>query len=57
MKTHYRNIRLYVNAGTPFPECQAYASLLDLDKSRLPVTGKKSEVTCKHCLRRLGKTG
>lgn len=50
-KTHYRNTRLYVNAGMRFPECYAYAELLDVEKSALPTTGEVNEVTCKHCLR------
>ena len=50
-KLHYRNIRLFVNAGMSFPECYAYADLLDVEKSALPTTGVKEEVTCKHCLR------
>ena len=53
MKMHYRNLRLYCNAGMRFPECYAYAELLDVDKGRLPTTGKVSEVTCKHCLHQL----
>lgn len=51
---HFRNIRLEVNAGMDFPECYAGATLLDLDKSRLPTTGDRARVTCKRCLRRMG---
>jgi hypothetical protein len=50
-KTHYRDIRLSVNAGMNMPLCYAGAPLLDCDKSRLPTSGKIDEVTCKHCLR------
>ena len=52
-KVHYRNLRLYVNAGMRFPECYAYAELLDVEKSALPTTPNVSEVTCKHCQRML----
>lgn len=55
MKTHYRNIRLYVNAGMRFPECYASAELLDVEKGRLPTTADVKEVTCQHCLRLLEK--
>ena len=52
-KLHFRNTRLFVNAGIRFPECYAYAELLDMDKTALPTTGVKKEVTCKNCKRTL----
>jgi len=59
-KVHYRNIRLFVNAGIGFPQCYAYVAvldpfvaLLDLDKARLPTTFDKKLVTCSKCLRKL----
>ena len=54
-KVHFRNLRLYINAGMQFPECYAYQSLLDIDKGALETTSDKSEITCKHCLRQLAK--
>lgn len=42
---------MYVNAGMSFPTCYRGAKLLDLDKSGLPLTTDKDQVTCKHCLR------
>ncbi len=54
MKTknvHMRDIRLSNNAGIDFPVCHANAEMLDLDKSRLPTTGKMQEVTCERCKR------
>lgn len=54
MKVHYKNIRLFNNAGMDFPECYAYGELLDLGKARLPMTGDKKLVTCKRCLRIMG---
>ena len=53
MKTHYRSIRLFNNAGMSFPECYANAPLLDLDKGRLTMTGKREMVTCKNCLKKM----
>jgi hypothetical protein len=50
MKTHIRDIRLFNNAGMPFPVCQANAPLLDVDKARWPYADK-SVATCKHCQR------
>lgn len=55
LKLHFRNIRLFNNAGMRMPECYAYARLLDCDKSRLPTTGNETLVTCKHCLALLRK--
>ena len=53
-KTHFRDTRLFNNAGMPFPTCYAGARLLDLDKGRLPTTNNQTNVTCQHCLRKLG---
>jgi hypothetical protein len=48
-KVHMRDIRLFNNAGMDFPVCFSTAKLLDLDKSRLPLTNEISKVTCKRC--------
>jgi hypothetical protein len=50
-KIHYRNLRLRINAGIDFPQCQADAELLDMDKARWQTTSKFDEVTCLHCLK------
>jgi len=54
-KTHFKNTRLFVNAGMEFPECYANVPLLDLEKGRLNMTGKREMVTCKNCLRKIQK--
>jgi hypothetical protein len=54
MKTHFRDTRLYNNAGMLFPTCYAGAVLLDTNKSWLPTTNNQTNVTCQHCLRKLG---
>ena len=51
MKTHKQDARMYVNAGMRFPQCYARAALLDLGKTRLPMTNDWWRVTCGHCLR------
>ena len=53
-KTHFRDTRLYNNAGVSFPTCYAWAPQLDLNKGQLPTTAIPSNVTCQHCLRKLG---
>ncbi len=56
MKIHMRDTRLFNNAGISYPIC--YFNLkqgLDLDKSRLALTGKIEEITCKHCKRIMAK--
>lgn len=53
MKTHFMNQRLFVNAGIRFPECYTGARLLDMDKTRLPVSGDRTRVTCKRCVQAL----
>lgn len=57
MKTHFRNARLYVNAGMPFPLCYSGAELLDTDKARLPTTGVVADVDCGRCLKILESRG
>jgi hypothetical protein len=54
MRVHKRDVRLYVNAGMPFPLCAARAEFLDLDKGRWFSTGENDNVTCGNCLRILG---
>jgi len=51
MKKHFRDIRLFSNAGIRFPMCYAGTRLLDLDKTHLSTTGVIDNVNCKHCLR------
>lgn len=51
--THFRNIRLYMNAGMVMPECKAHAKLLDTDAGNWHTTGNKELVTCKHCRNKL----
>lgn len=51
MVTHFRNLRLFVNAGMSFPQCKANAALLNLDAGRLSTTPDPMLVTCKKCLR------
>lgn len=53
IKIHFRDIRLFNNAGMSFPHCKANARLLDTDKGRLPTTPSVLKVTCKACLKRL----
>ena len=48
-KVHFASLRLRNNAGMDFPLCYASAALLDLDKSRLPLTVIHEYVTCAHC--------
>lgn len=50
-KIHYRDQRLYVNAGMRFPACYAGAALLDLDKGRLMTTGDPACIECHTCRR------
>ena len=54
MKTHFRNIRLRVNACMTIPECKARERLLDCDSSAWPTTGVRAKVTCNKCRRLLG---
>ena len=54
-KLHWRDIRLFNNAGIAFPVCYAGAENLDTDKSGLPTTPDIDKVTCAHCLREAAK--
>lgn len=54
-KIHYRNLRLFINAGIEIPECKAYAKLLDLDSGLWKITPNKYEVTCKNCIQSINK--
>ena len=49
-KMHFRDIRLFSNAGMAFPVCKANAKLLDTE-TRLTVTSDKTKVTCKNCVK------
>jgi hypothetical protein len=51
VKTHYRDLRLRINAGMDFPACYAGARLLDTDKGRLPSTSEPARVSCLKCRR------
>ena len=53
MKVHYRDIRLFNNAGISFPRCYANQRLLDLTKTALPTTSDRKAVTCSNCRRSL----
>lgn len=60
-KIHLRNLRLFNNAGMPFPDCYANAwyrkwPLLgtSTDKGHLPTTGDRAKVTCRNCKRLQG---
>jgi len=50
-KVHFRDLRLFVNAGVRFPACKAHEGLLDMDATRLETSPNMSEVTCKACRR------
>ena len=56
-RTHFRDLRLFNNAGLEFPTCKANAKLLDLDARRLPTTGNIKEVDCPKCLNKIRKEG
>jgi hypothetical protein len=50
-RVHFTNIRLRVNAGINLPECKAHSARpLNMDASRLAMSGSRSEVTCKRCI-------
>jgi len=53
MKIHYRDLRLYVNAGMQYPTCYNGQGLLDIEKGRLVSTGKEENVTCQKCIKKL----
>lgn len=50
MKTHKRDLRLFVNAGIAFPKC-VKTILLDMRKTAWKTSGNTAEVNCKHCLK------
>jgi hypothetical protein len=50
-KTHFRDVRLFNNAGMNFPTCRANEKMLDLEAAWLPISAEIHEVTCKHCLK------
>ena len=50
-RTHWRSVRLFVNAGLQFPACFANSPLLDTERGHLKSTGDKSLVTCSRCLK------
>jgi hypothetical protein len=52
---HYRDVRLFANAGMAFPMCYAAAATLDVNKGRLPTTADREAVTCPKCLKRMRK--
>ena len=45
---HYRDLRLFVNAGMNFPSCRSNEELLDLEFDGKVVIDKK-EVDCEEC--------
>jgi hypothetical protein len=47
---HYRDLRLFNNAGMCYPACKVDDGPLDLEHGRLETTGKKEDVTCPECL-------
>jgi len=47
---HYRDLRLFNNAGIAFPACRAGDELLDMDCGSWPTSGIKQNVTCPECL-------
>jgi len=49
--THFKDIRLSNNCGISFPCCHSTARLLDLDKSRMKMSGNYGDVTCPRCLK------
>ena len=48
-RIHWRDQRLFVNAGMRFPACQANAIPLDTDKSRWMTTSDPMCIECKTC--------
>jgi hypothetical protein len=51
-KTHWADIRLYVNAGMRYSTCLANRKWLNTE-SRAVVTTDKAAVTCLHCRREI----
>lgn len=50
---HFRDNRLYINAGIRFPLCHAHMRLLDMSKTSWDMTSIAAQVTCPRCLARL----
>ena len=55
MKVHKISLRLRNNAGMNFPVCYTGRAILDTDKSRLPLTQKIENVSCKKCIAKYNK--
>ena len=51
-RIHFRNIRLFNNAGIVMPECKSNDKLLNCNIN-WTITSNKKEVTCKNCLKRM----
>lgn len=49
IQVHFRDQRLFLNAGISLPTCAADEALLDLDKGRWPMTSVRANVTCARC--------
>lgn len=47
---HYRDLRLFNNAGMCYPACKVDDGPLDLDHGRLATSGWPRDVTCPDCL-------
>lgn len=54
-KVHFRDIRLFNNAGMELPTCTANAPLLNVG-FRGRITSDKRKVTCKHCQKKISKS-
>ena len=56
-KVHWRDLRLFVNAGVAFPVCHISKKKqpLDMDKSALVTSPDKDKVTCQRCLKRMAE--
>lgn len=54
-KMHFRDLRLFANAGMAFPTCKANAAKLDLTRANLPTTNEREAVTCPECLKKMRK--
>ncbi len=52
-KLHAVSTRMKNNAGISFPVCYRTATLLDMDKTGLPMTSDHKQVTCKRCIKAL----
>jgi hypothetical protein len=47
---HYRDLRLFNNAGIAFPACRARDELLNMDCGSWPTSGIPRDVVCPECL-------